>query len=218
MIDYAAARLNMVEGQLRTNKVTDEAVLNAFLAVPRERFVPDAFRGAAYVDCSVPLGGGRYVMEPLVLARLLQSAAIAPDDAVLEIGCGTGYGTALLARLAGTVVALESDKAVADQAQTFIAELGCANVTIVNAPLEDGHVGQAPYDVILINGAVDSVPEPIVRQLADGGRLVTVMKANRRAGQGVVMTRTNGSLSRLPVFDAAAPLLPELHHEPGFTF
>lgn len=218
MIDYAAARLNMVDGQLRTNKVTDEAVLDAFLVVPRERFVPDAFRGAAYVDDNVPLGGGRYMMEPMVLARLLQSAAIGPGDAVLEIGCGTGYGTALLARLARTVVAVESDQAVAHRAQALIEDLGCANVTIVNAPLEDGYLGQAPYDVILISGAVQAVPEPIARQLADGGRLVTVMKPYRRTGQGVIMMRNDDGLSHLPVFDAAAPLLTGFRHEPGFTF
>ena len=133
MIDYAAARLNMVEGQLRTNKVTDAAVLDAFLAIPRERFVQPALRGIAYVDDDVALGGGRSLMEPMVLARLLQVAAIGKDDKVLEIGCATGYATALLARMAGSVIALESDPQLAAQARKLLGELGCAAATVASS-------------------------------------------------------------------------------------
>ncbi len=138
MIDYSAARLNMVESQLRTNKVTNERVLDAFLAVPRERFVAPALAGIAYVDDDVPLGGGRFLLEPMVLARLLQLAAIEPDDSVLEIGAATGYVTALLARLAARVVAVECDGKLLATARTRLQELLVSNVTLVEGPLERG--------------------------------------------------------------------------------
>jgi protein-L-isoaspartate(D-aspartate) O-methyltransferase len=161
MINEPAARLNMVEGQLRTNKVTDEAVLEGFLTTPRERFVPLQLRGIAYVDDDIPLGNGRVLMEPLVLARLLQVAAIGKQSKVLEIGCATGYATAILAKLAATVVAVESDKALAAAARANLAALGLGNVQLQEAPLADGWRAGAPYDVILINGGVAEIPAAI---------------------------------------------------------
>jgi protein-L-isoaspartate(D-aspartate) O-methyltransferase len=218
MIDYAAARLNMVEGQIRTNKVTDEAVIDAFLSVPRERFVPPALSGAAYVDEDIPLGGGRWLMEPMVFARLLQLAELGREDTVLEIGCGTGYGTALLSRLAHAVVAVESDPRLAAEARARLAELGCENAAVVEGPLAEGYPGRAPYDAILFSGAVAEVPEAIGRQLAAGGRLLAVVKAPTGLGQAEVMIRADGVLSRRPVFDAATPLLPGFQREPSFVF
>jgi protein-L-isoaspartate(D-aspartate) O-methyltransferase len=218
MVDYAAIRLNMVESQLRPNKVTDEAVLAAFLAVPRERFVPAALRGAAYIDDALPQGGGRYLLPPMVLARLLQLARIGPDDTVLEIGCATGYGTALLARLARTVVAVESDRPLAAQATARLRELGSGNATVIEAPLTEGHPGRGPYAAIVLAGAVARVPDAIARQLADGGRLVAVVQQENGLGQGTVMTRTGGVLSQRSSFDAAVPLLPGFQAEPSFVF
>ncbi len=218
MIDYAAARLNMVDSQLRTNKVTDEAVLDAFLAVPRERFVPPALHATAYVDDDLPLGLGRYLMEPMVLARLIQLAEITRGDGVLEIGCGTGYGTAVLARLARSVVAVESDTALAAQAAARLRELGAGNASVVAGPLAEGHPARTPYGVILFEGAVAQIPEAITRQLAEGGRLVTVMQEGRGMGRATLMTRINGILSRRPAFDAAVPLLPGFQRQPSFVF
>ncbi|HUZ74777.1 MAG TPA: protein-L-isoaspartate O-methyltransferase [Stellaceae bacterium] len=218
MIDYSAARLNMVEGQLRTNKVTNESVLAAFLAVPRERFVPPALAGIAYVDDDVPLGGGRVLLQPMVLARLLQLAAITPADRVIEIGAATGYATALVARLGAQVVAVECDAGLIATARTRLRELGTANVTLVEGPLERGHPAAAPYDVILIGGAVAVIPDEIARQLAEGGRLVTVLRSGDGMGQGMVMTRVEGILSRRPVFDAATALLPGFEPAPAFVF
>jgi protein-L-isoaspartate(D-aspartate) O-methyltransferase len=218
MVDYAAIRLNMVESQLRPNKVTDAAVLAAFLAVPRERFVPTGLRGAAYIDDALPLGGERYLLPPMVLARLLQLARIGPGDSVLEIGCATGYGTALLARLAGSVIAIESDRALVAQATARLRELGSGNAAVVEAPLIEGHPGRAPYAAIILGGAVARVPDAIVRQLADGGRLVAVVQQQNGLGQGMAMTRVGAVLSRRPSFDAAVPLLPGFQAEPSFVF
>lgn len=218
MVDYAAARLNMVESQLRTNKVTNETVLDAFLAVPRERFVPPALHANAYVDDDVPLGNGRYLMEPMVLARLVQLATIGSGDSVLEIGAGTGYGTALLVRLARSVVAVESDPALAAQAVARLRELGAGNASIVQGPLTEGHAERAPYGVILLEGAAARIPEAITRQLAEGGRLVAVLQERAGMGQAVLMTRINGVVSRRAAFDAAVPLLPGFQREASFVF
>lgn len=222
MIDYAVARLNMVEGQLRTNKVTDEAILDAFLAVPRELFVPSALRGSAYVDDDIPLGGGRSLMEPLVLARLLQLASITPQAKVLEIGCSTGYATALLSRLAGKVTALESDSRLAAVARRLLAQQG-SSAEIVEGDMAAGWPQGAPYDVIFFNGAVAAVPPAVAAQLAEGGRLVGVVRPDAGPvghgnGEAVLMTRAEGALSSRPIFDAAAHELPGCGRVPSFVF
>jgi len=224
MINEPAARLNMVEGQLRTNKVTDEAVLDGFLTTPRERFVPPHLRGIAYVDDDIPLGNGRVLIEPMVLARLLQLAAIGKQDKVLEIGCATGYATAILAKLAASVVAVESDRGLAAAARANLAALGLGNVQLQEAPLDNGWRAGAPYDVILVNGGVAEIPPTISDQLAEGGRLVTVTEGNTvgpseaRCGSAVLMTRAEGKLSRRPAFDATVQVLPGFARRPAFVF
>lgn len=222
MIDYAAARLNMVESQLRTNKVTAPAVIDAFLAVPRELFVPSALRGIAYVDEDIPLGNGRALMEPMVLARLLQLAAIRPGDKVLAVGCATGYAAALLAGLSGSVIALECDKRLAAIARDLLAKLG-AGAQVVEGALAEGWPMAAPYDVILLDGAVAEVPHRLGEQLAEGGRLVGVRApaaspVGRGMGEAVLMTRWEGVLSSRPVFDAAVQMLPGCGRVPSFVF
>jgi len=218
MTDYAAARLNMVDGQLRTNGITDLAVLEAFLAVPRERFVPEALRGAAYVDEDLSLGGGRYMMEPLVLARLIQLAGTQPQHRVLLVGAATGYAAAILARVAKTVVALESDPALAATARRLLAELGSTGVHVVEGPLAAGHAAGAPYDVIILGGAVSQVPDAIADQLAEGGRLAAVMLTRSGMGEAVAMTRVGHVMSRRSSFGAATPPLPGFAPAPGFVF
>lgn len=208
----------MVESQIRPNKVSDPAIIAAMLAVPRERFVPEALRGIAYVDEDIPLGGGRYLMEPMVLGRLLQVAAIEPGDAVLDVGCGPGYASAVMARLARSVVALEEDAALARRARALAAELAITNVTIVEGVLTEGHAALAPYDVILFGGAVAAIPPAIAEQLAEGGRLVTVVQAGPGMGKAVLMTRADDVFVRRVMFDAGTPLLPGFAAQPGFVF
>ncbi|HSK38353.1 MAG TPA: protein-L-isoaspartate O-methyltransferase [Arenibaculum sp.] len=218
MPDYSAARFHMVEGQIRVNKVTDQALIEALSTTPRERFVPKAVRGVAYVDEDVQIAPGRYLMEPMVLARLLQTAMVRSTDIALDLGCGTGYATALLARLAATVVAVESDPALAARASELLGELGVDNAAVVEAPLEEGYAQQAPYDVILVNGAVAEVPPVLFDQLAEGGRLVTVVAPRGRLGQARIFSKAGGSVSSRIIFEAGTPLLPGFEPKPAFEF
>lgn len=218
MIDFEAARRNMVDNQLRPNKVTDSRVIAAMLAVPREKFVPDALRGVAYVDEDVAIGGGRALIEPMVLARLLQAAEIGPNDVVLEIGSATGYTAAVCARLAATVVAVESDPDLIARSGKILSELGADNVVTVAAPLARGYPQQAPYDAIVLSGAVAEVPQAILGQLAKDGRLVAVVAAPGRVPVAVLARNCDGVVSFRTLFDASIPLLPGFAREPGFAF
>jgi protein-L-isoaspartate(D-aspartate) O-methyltransferase len=217
-VDFAAARANMVDCQLRTNRVKDGRLIHAFETVPRELFVPEPRRAIAYVDEDLEIAPGRFLIEPMVLARLLQAADVAPDDLVLEIGGGSGYGTAILAQLGATVVSLESDKDLAAAAAEAQAQLGIDNVLMVAGPLAEGYDKQAPYNVIVINGAVSEIPEAITYQLAEAGRLVTVVRGDAEPGQAVLVERHGANVSRRVLFDAATPVLPEFAKTPGFVF
>jgi protein-L-isoaspartate(D-aspartate) O-methyltransferase len=217
-MDYAAARYKMVQNQIRTNRVTDPQVITAMNELPRELFVPASARGFAYVDEDVPLGGGRYLTEPLTTALLLQTAEIHADDVVLDIGCGTGYTSAIAARMASAVVALESDPGLATRATATLTQLGLNTATVVVGPLHKGWVEQAPYDVIVFSGAVAAVPKTIEEQLGEGGRMVAVIGQEKGMGSGMLFLRRGGIVSRRPVFDAAIPLLPDFAPEPAFRF
>lgn len=217
-MDYAAARLNMVESQLRPNKVADEGLSSAFLAVPRERFVPTLFHDAAYSDDDLPLGGGRSLLEPMILGRMLAVAKIGSGDRVLDVGSGTGYGTAIMARLARQVTGVEDNSDFVAQARARLAELGVLHAEIVEGKLTDGHRAGAPYDVIVIEGAVAAIPDAIADQLAEGGRLLAVVKAGGAVGRAMLMTRADGVMSRRPLFDAACPMLPGFEAAPRFVF
>lgn len=211
-------RLNMVESQLRTNKVTDPRILKAMAEIPREAFVPERLRGVAYVDEDINLGDGRFLMEPMVFARLAQAAAIAGTDVVLEIGAGCGYGTAVLARLASTVVALESAAPVAATAASLLSGQGVDNAIVVEGALAGGHPAQAPYDVIVFSGAIVEPPAAILTQLAEGGRMVAVTRGDSGPGRAILWTRRAGVVGARTLFDANTPLLPEFAPVRGFAF
>lgn len=217
-MDFAKARRNMVESQLRTNKVVDPAVVGAMAAVPREKFVSDSMASIAYVDEDLPLGDGRFLMEPMVLGRMLQEACPNAEDAVLLIGCGSGYSAAVLAKLCSAVFALESDSAVATKATALLSGLGADNVVVVEGPLAKGWADEAPYSLILFNGSVGEVPETIVEQLGEGGRIVAVIADDQGLGRATLIGRRGGVLFRRTLFDANTPVLPDFIKSAGFVF
>jgi protein-L-isoaspartate(D-aspartate) O-methyltransferase len=195
MSDFAAARRHMIDGQLRPSRVTAPALLDAMAEIPREEFVLPAERGIAYHDEDLRVGQGRFLMEPLVLARLIQAAAPLPQDTVLDIGMATGYSSAVLSRLAAQVVALDDDSGLADRARATLTRLGCSNVTVATGPLAEGFIRRAPYGVILINGAIDEVPPALQAQLGEGGRLAAVVGTGS-IGRATIFTRV-GRTARL---------------------
>jgi len=216
--DYTAARINMVEGQVRPNKVTDLRLVDAMLAVPRELFVPKALRGIAYVDEDIQVAPGRYLMEPMVLARLMQEAGIGATDVVLDIGCASGYSAAVLGRIAATVIALEQDADLANRATANLAGIGADNAVVVTGPLTAGWVKDQPYDVIMLDGAVAQVPDALLDQLNEGGRLVAVVCEDGRMGQARLYRKVAGMVAGRTLFDAAVRLLPGFEPRPGFQF
>jgi protein-L-isoaspartate(D-aspartate) O-methyltransferase len=216
--EYSAARLNMVEGQIRPNKVTDQRVVDAFLAVPRDQFVPDILRGVAYVDKSIPVAKGRYLLEPMVLARLLNDAKIESTDIVLDVGTGTGYSAAVLGHLAATVVALESDSELASFANKAMQTQGVDNAAVMHGPLNAGWAKQAPYNVIILEGAVAAVPASLLDQLAEGGRLLAVVLPESGLGVARLYQKNGGQVSSRILFDASAALLPGFEAKADFQF
>jgi len=218
MTEFGATRTHMIESQLRPGKVIDARVLGAFAGIRRELFVPEHLRAVAYVDEDLPLGRGRYLMEPMVAARLLQAAAIERTDAVLIIGAGTGYEAALAAALARSVVALEEEPELARHAREALVEHSVASVSVVEGPLSQGYRPRAPYDAVLFCGAVAEVPSEIDSQLAEGGRLLAVVKSTNGIGRAILRTRTGGVMAQRVLFDAATPFLPGFLPKPAFVF
>jgi protein-L-isoaspartate(D-aspartate) O-methyltransferase len=219
MSDFAVARRNMIDGQLRPNRVTNDRLLAAVGDLPRERFLPDAMRAVAYADDDVPLGNGRFLMEPMVLGRLIQALQAQPEDRALVVGAGRGYGAALMSRLVKSVVAVESDTLLAAAAEQTAKELGLDRVRQVVGPMEAGAADDAPYAVILIEGAVRLVPDAIIEQLAEGGRLTTVLAGTPGAmGVAQLFIKQGGVMSGRALFEAGTPLLPGFAPPPRFTF
>jgi len=214
---YAKARFNMVESQIRTNKVTDSKLLATMSRVPRQIFVPAGLAGVAYVDKSLRIAPNRYLQEPLVIARLLQEAIVEPTDKALVIGAGTGYSTALLADLAGSVAAVESQTELAETARSNLAALAVANAVVHSGALELGLAASGPYDVILIDGMIAELPKAIADQLAEHGRLVAVQAQEGRCGAGMLYRKLGGSVSGRILFDAAGPFLPGFEPRSAFA-
>ena len=219
MTNFALARRNMVDGQLRPNRINDAGLLAALGELPRERFLPEGLRSVAYADDDVPLGNGRFMMEPMVLARLIQVLQPQAEDKALVAAAGLGYGAAILARLTKSVAAVETDAGLAATAAKTLQELGVSGVDPVAGPAEQGAAASAPYDIILIEGAVPEVPKAIADQLAEGGRLATVI-ADPSGALGVahLFVKQGGVVSGRPLFDAGTPSLPGFERPARFTF
>ena len=216
---FATARKTMVDCQLRPSKVTDQFILDAFLTIPREDFVGKQQRALAYVDEDLQLTGGRCLMEPMVLARLLQALEIRPDDSVLIVGAGCGYGTAVAAKLAGSVIAIETRANLVDKAQEVLVSIGIDNAAIVKSRLVDGYPEEGPYDRILIEGGVETVPDNLLKQLTPKGRLAAIYrKPGHPVGVASVWTRSGKEFTRTPLFDARVPNLDEFNAKVEFSF
>ena len=214
--DFGLARNLMVDGQLRPNKVADRRILDAMRSLPRETFVPPSIANLAYIDQDLAVGGGRLMLKPLVIARLLQLARPRAGETALVVGSGTGYGAAILAACGVQVTALEQEPALIDIARRA---LGSHNtITLVEGPLADGYAASAPYDLVVIEGAVRSLPDIVGRQVAASGRLVTIIKENGVAGYAALAEPTTGGLRAQAAFDANAALLPGLSPAKSFTF
>lgn len=221
MLDFARARRMMVDGQVRTFDVRDPALLAAMEVIPREAFVPGGQEDLAYSDRDVVLDGGgdrRAMLAPMVLARLIQGLEVGRGEKVLDVGCGFGYATAILHRLGADVVGLESVEALAQESRRRLAAVGVAAVTVAVGPLDRGWSEAAPYDAILVNGAVDVPPRGLLQQLRpEGGRLACI-EGRGRAGRAMLYLRSGDAFGSRALFDAAAPLLSDFRQEPGFVF
>jgi protein-L-isoaspartate(D-aspartate) O-methyltransferase len=223
MVDFRTARRAMVDGQVRTNDVTDLGLIAAMLDIPREAFVPESRAALAYLDRDVAIADAtatqpaRYLIKPVVVARLIQAASPGLQDRVLVIGAGSGYAAAVLSRLAAAVVALEQNASLVQQARSLLPALGSGNVTVVEGALAQGAPASGPYDVILIDGGVETVPEGLHAQLSARGRLVTVVGAGP-VGKATLFQSVSGELSGRVLFDAMAPVLPGFTRAPAFVF
>ena len=216
MSEFAARRVMMVDTQVRPSDVTKFPIIDAMLTVPRETFVPDDKREAAYVGENLALAPGRVVLEARTLAKLLDALDIQPGELVLDIGCGLGYSSAIIARLAETVVAVEEDEALAADAQRILSEEGVDNAVVVTGKLVGGAAKCAPYDVITVQGGVEIIPETVLSQLKEGGRIGAVFM-DGAVGTAKVGYKTGGRMTWRPVFNAAAPILPGFQATRGFT-
>lgn len=223
MIDFVELRRGMVDSQVRANDVTNLRIVAAMQEIPRERFVPASLKSLAYIDDDLvirPAAAGqaaRYLIEPMVLAKLIHLAEVHAGELALDVGAGTGYSTAILARLSQQVVAVEEDAELVGTANAVLGDLAITNAAVMQGALTAGWAPEAPYDVILLNGSVDVVPPALFAQLKDGGRLVAVV-GRGGAGRAVIYTKVGGAVSERVAFNAALPLLPGFEALPRFTF
>jgi protein-L-isoaspartate(D-aspartate) O-methyltransferase len=217
-MDFALARQNMVESQLRPNRVTAPLVVDAFRTVPRERFVPLQVRGKAYLDEHVQISDGRWLMPPMTLGRLIQEAWPLAEENAMVIGAGMGYSAAILGRLCQSVFAVETDPGLVSEMSTALTELALDNVVGIEAPLQEGYSKEAPYDIILMAGGVEEIPQALFDQLSEGGRLMAVVGAPGTIGRGTLFGKRHGVVSDRVLFDAAVKPLPGFERAPSFVF
>jgi protein-L-isoaspartate(D-aspartate) O-methyltransferase len=225
MMDFRAARQIMVDGQVRPSDVHDLRLIAAMLDIPREAFVPKDLAALAYADCDLPLDGAigapgsasRWLIKSMVLARLLDALNLRPELRLLIVGAGSGYSAAVASRLAGAVTAVEENQKLAERAGTLLPELGFGSVVVVEGPLTAGWGASSPYDAVLVDGGVEFVPQALLRQLADGGRLAAVVVSGM-LGKAMLYQAEGGQATNWPLFDAMAPPLPGFRKAPTFVF
>jgi protein-L-isoaspartate(D-aspartate) O-methyltransferase len=216
MSEFATRRVMMVDTQVRPSDVTKFPIIDAMLSVPRDLYVPESLREAAYVGENLPLGGGRVLLEARTLAKMLDALDIQPGEMVLDLGCGLGYSAAVIARLAETVVAVESDETLAADAGRLLSEEGVDNAIVVTAPLTEGAAKHAPYDAITIQGGVETVPETLLAQLKDGGRIAAIFM-DGPLGTVRIGYKTEGRVTWRSAFNATAPVLDGFARERSFA-
>ena len=216
---FEALRKAMVDSQIRPNKVIDDRVIAAFMNVPRERFVSKNMQNLAYIDEDIHLSGGRFIVEAMVMARIIQTLALDASQSVMLIGAGTGYTAALLSYLVESVIAIETRAQMVEKAQQAVAGLDIGNVAVIKARLQDGYASEAPYDAIIIEGAVEQIPQRLLDQLSDGGRLAAIWRPEgTQAGEACIWHKTGEVVSRTPLFTAQVPVLDEFRAKPKFSF
>ena len=216
-MDFAKSRENMVESQLRTNKVTNEKILTAMREIAREKFVPTRLRDLAYIDKNIEITNGRFMMSPMDLARILQSCQIKDSDSILIIGSSTGYSAAVASKLASSIFAVEEDAELVTSSEALLTELAMDNVVVKNDKLFNGWKKQAPFDVIIFDGAVDFIPNDITEQMSENGRMVAVVKQNDLIGIATIFKKQNGHISNIKMFDANLENLNQFMREDVFV-
>lgn len=224
MIDFARVRRMMIDNQLRTYDITDLGILSAMNEVPRERFVPESLRDLAYTDRSLEVAGpesvegARHLLPPMIFARLLQNLSVRHGDKVLVVGGGLGFEAVVIARIGGRVVVREPDEALAERTRAHLAELGAEDAVVSTGAMAQGCPEEAPFDVVLVNGAIQVRPQALLDQLVDGGRLGAILGDGSRTSRASVFVRSHDSFGARAIFDAAAPILAPFREEPGFVF
>lgn len=216
-MDYQAARKAMIDSQIRTGNVTQEAIIAAFSETPREIFLPSRLQNLAYCDRALEIEKGKFLMDPMALARLIQSLEIDSAKKVLVVGMGTGYAAAILARIGGTIVALDSDEKLVEQAEANFRQLQIKNVTVAKGALKEGFAKHAPYDAILVDGATDDIPNTWFDQLAENGRLAVIVN-EKGIGKAKLFEKNRNHIGQQMLFDAWAPTLPGLQQSSEFVF
>lgn len=216
MTDFSARRIMMVDTQVRPSDVTKFPIIEAMLTVPREVYVPANKREAAYMGENVQLGSGRVLLDPRTLAKLLDALDILPTETVLDLGCGLGYSTAVIARLADAVIAVEEDEDLAAEAQTILSSQGVDNAAVIRGALAEGSAKAGPYDVIILQGAVESLPDTLLAQLKEGGRIGCIFMEGA-LGVARIGYKIDGDITWRYSFNASAPVLPGFAAKPAFA-
>ena len=222
VMNYQLARQNMVDNQIRTNRVTNNNIISAMTVLPRERFVPESSTEIAYVDTAIQVANDRHIVAPMVLARLIQEADVSSDDLVQVIGCGTGYAAAILSNMSKAVVLVEDQSEVCDKAEALFIELGIDNVLVFKTDLVNGCKKQAPFNIIIICGAVEEIPINLVNQLVEGGRIITMILASDGVSypttKATILTKYNGKLVEKEVFEVNTPKIKSFNKDKVFKF